>query len=108
MSSKAMDKKAMSDAGRSILRGLEDALAFSKGDKSRARVTFVFVPRAVNVKGIRGKMRLSQAEFAKRFGFTVSSIRDWEQGRRKPRGPARILLTIIDKEPKAVLRALAG
>ena len=96
----------MSRAGESILRGLQDALAFSRGDKTKARVVIVHVPIRVNVKRIRGRYGLTQQEFAQRFGFTVSAVRDWEQGRRKPRGAARILLTVIEKEPEAVLRAL--
>ena len=67
----------------------------------------VFVPPAkVNVRAVREKLRLSQAEFAARFGFTAAAVRQWEQGRRQPHGPARVLLTIIDREPGAVSRAL--
>jgi putative transcriptional regulator len=96
----------MSKAGQSILRGLEDALAFTRGDHSRARVTVVLVPKRVNVRRLRARYGLTQQQFAKQFGFTVSAVRDWEQGRRKPRGPARVLLTVIEKEPEAVVRAL--
>ncbi|HEX5280220.1 MAG TPA: type II toxin-antitoxin system MqsA family antitoxin [Micropepsaceae bacterium] len=63
-------------------------------------------PERVDVRAIRTKLRLSQAEFAARFGFTAAAVRQWEQGRRYPHGPARILLTIIDREPNAVRRAL--
>lgn len=96
----------MSKAGESILRGLKDALAFAKGDHTRGRVTFVLVPERLNIKRLRGRHGLTQKEFAQQFGFTVSAIRDWEQGRRKPNGAARVLLAVIEKEPKAVLRAL--
>jgi putative transcriptional regulator len=66
-----------------------------------------FVPPAkVDVRAVREKLRLSQSEFAARFGFTASAVRQWEQGRRHPHGPARVLLTIIDREPRAVRRAL--
>lgn len=63
-------------------------------------------PAKVDVRNIREKLKLSQSEFADRFGFTAAAIRQWEQGRRQPNGPARILLTIIDREPNAVRRAL--
>jgi DNA-binding transcriptional regulator YiaG len=64
-------------------------------------------PRAkVDVQNIRKKLQLSQVEFAARFGFTAAAVRQWEQGRRQPHGPARVLLTIIDREPNAVRRAL--
>jgi DNA-binding transcriptional regulator YiaG len=64
-------------------------------------------PAKVDVRAVREKMHLSQSEFAARFGFTAAAVRQWEQGRRQPHGPARVLLTIIDREPNAVRRALA-
>ena len=63
-------------------------------------------PATVDVRAIREKLHLSQPEFAARFGFTAAAVRQWEQGRRQPHGPARVLLTIIDREPGAVRRAL--
>jgi len=63
-------------------------------------------PLKVDVRGIRERLNLSQSDFAARFGFTASAVRQWEQGRRQPHGPARVLLTIIDREPNAVRRAL--
>ena len=50
---------------------------------------------------------MSQKEFAVRFGFTLSTVQNWEQGHRRPEGPARVLLKIIDKNPDVVERALA-
>jgi putative transcriptional regulator len=66
----------------------------------------VVPPRTVDVRAIREKLKLSQTEFAARFGFTAAAVRQWEQGRRHPHGPARVLLTIIAREPGAVRRAL--
>jgi len=63
-------------------------------------------PASVDVRVIRESLRLSQSEFAARFGFTAGAVRQWEQGRRQPQGPARVLLTIIAREPGAVSRAL--
>ncbi|MDE2476154.1 MAG: type II toxin-antitoxin system MqsA family antitoxin [Alphaproteobacteria bacterium] len=63
-------------------------------------------PGQVDVRAIRAKLKLSQSEFAARFGFTTAAVRQWEQGRRYPHGPARVLLTIIEREPNAVRRAL--
>ena len=63
-------------------------------------------PASVDVRVIRENLRLSQSEFAARFGFTAGAVRQWEQGRRQPQGPARVLLTIIAREPGAVSRAL--
>jgi putative transcriptional regulator len=64
------------------------------------------VPEQVEVKAIRTQLRMTQTEFADMFGFTISSVRNWEQRKRTPKGPARILLTVIAHEPNAVLRAL--
>ena len=56
--------------------------------KSRVRaVPHAEVPAEVDVRAIREKLRLSQPEFAARFGFTAASVRQWEQGRRRPHGP---------------------
>ncbi len=64
-------------------------------------------PTAPDVRAIRRKLRLSQAQFAKRFGFSVRTIQEWEQGRALPDRPARILLRVIAKSPKTVARAVA-
>ncbi len=97
----------MSEVGESILRGARDALAYARGDKSRGRATVIYVPERVDVKAVRKRLGLSQAAFAARFGFSVGTLRDWEQERRRPEGPARALLTVIDREPEAVERALS-
>ena len=96
----------MSEVGESILRGARDALAYARGDKSRGRATVIHVPERVDVKAVRKRLGLSQAAFAARFGFSLGTLRDWEQERRRPEGPARALLTVIDREPEAVERAL--
>jgi putative transcriptional regulator len=51
---------------------------------------------------------MSQSEFASAFGISVSTLRHWERGERKPQGPALVLLNIVSKEPETVLRALAS
>ena len=93
-----------SDAFDSIKEGLEDALEYaSTGTSGTAHE--VEVPM-VDVRAVRERLGLSQVEFAKKFGVSVATLRNWEQGRRFPRGPARVLLMIIDLEPDAVQRAL--
>lgn len=87
------------------MRGLADALAYARGEVNRGRVTTIRVLEP-DVKMIRRKLGVTQVEFAARFAFSLATVRDWEQGRRRPLGPARILLTIIDREPEAVERAL--
>lgn len=66
----------------------------------------VFKINASAVKEIRDKMKLSQPEFANLIGVSVKTIRNWEQGRRNPTGPAEALLRVVSKNPKAVLQAL--
>jgi len=64
-------------------------------------------PETVNVEKIRRDFGYSQQQFAEHFGFTVSAVRDWEQGRRQPERAARILLTMIAVNPKAVEAVMA-
>lgn len=62
--------------------------------------------RGEDVRTIRNGAGLTQQEFAERFGFSVETIRNYEQGHRQPSGPARTLLRVIANEPEAVARAL--
>lgn len=93
-----------SDFG-SIMEGLHDAAAVAEGraDPSTYRI---HPPAAVNVAEIRKRLGLTQAEFAARYGFSLGRIRDWEQHRTTPAASDRVLLTVIDREPEAVERAL--
>ncbi len=94
----------MTQAGDSVLRGAREALVYAKGK----REGFVaHVPEDVDVKAIRRRMGLSQAQFAARFGFALSAVRNWEQHRRQPDLAARAFLTVIMLEPEAVQRALS-
>lgn len=65
-------------------------------------------PRPEDIRALRKRLGLSQAGFAARYGFSVETIRNYEQGHRHPTGPARVLLRVIATEPEAVERALAG
>jgi putative transcriptional regulator len=84
-----------------LVKSMEQALAYAKGESVTARVTTVMVP-AVDVKATRQRLGLSQAQFAAKFGFAPASVRNWEQGRRIPDGPARILLAVIGEYPDVV------
>lgn len=83
---------------RGIVAGLEDAIAFAKGDRTRGRVA-----AGPDVKAIRAKTKLSQAKFADVLRIPVATLRDWEQHRRSPDAPARTLLGMVDADPKAAL-----
>lgn len=95
----------MSKVADSIRRGLQEAVAYAKGgaDKSSYRV---HVPKKIDVKAIRASLDMTQEEFAGRFGFSVNTLRHWEQGSRQPEGPTRAYLLVIERAPKAVQKAL--
>jgi putative transcriptional regulator len=63
-------------------------------------------PSPQQLRALRAKLGLSQAQFARRFGFTLDTVQQYEQGRRRPSGPATTLLRIIEADPEAVVRAL--
>lgn len=89
-----------------IKAGLDEAKAYLDGSADKSRYG-IHVPSRVNVKRIRTRLGLSQESFAQTYGFALSAVRDWEQGRRQPERSARILLKVVEKEPEAVMRALA-
>jgi putative transcriptional regulator len=95
-----------SKVARSIRRGLEQALAYAGGTADKSRYG-IHVPADIDVKAIRTKLDMTQEEFAGRFGFSINTLRHWEQGRRVPEGPARAYLLVIDRNPKAVQKALS-
>jgi putative transcriptional regulator len=97
-----MGTKAFDD----IMAGLTDALAYAHGDKSKGRETIVEVP-TVDVRAARQRLGLSQPDFAQAFGVSVATVRNWEQRRRQPKGAARVLLTVIERNPAAVVEALS-
>jgi putative transcriptional regulator len=94
-------------SGRKIITGLREAIDHAEGRASVTRLRVVRVPEHVDVKAIRQGLKMSQAEFARRFGFSIDSLQNWEQGRRFPDGYARVLLRVIEHNPKAVEDALA-
>jgi putative transcriptional regulator len=100
-------KRSMS-VGAEIVEALQNAVAYAKGDQSKGRAHRVLVPPRIDVKQVRRKLGLSQTDFAETFGINAATLRNWEQGRRQPEGPARVLLTIIDREPAAVQRVLSS
>ena len=91
--------------GEKLLRSARQARDWVQGKPVRVRVTYVPAPQ-VDVRKLRARMGLSQTQFAAKFGFSLDSIQNWEQGHRQPGGPARVLLVVIAKNPKAVEDAL--
>jgi putative transcriptional regulator len=90
-----------SSAGSRIVASLREAVDWAEGKEVAVRVTTVEVPM-VDVREVRRRLRLSQAAFAAKFGFQTATLRNWEQGRTRPDGPARVLLAVIARHPEAV------
>jgi putative transcriptional regulator len=90
-----------------FVKALEEAEARAHHKTTRGRefVTQTAVADA-DVRAIRKRLNLTQEEFAEHYGFSVDTIRNWEQGRRQPEGPARILLMLIDARPELVEEVL--
>jgi len=86
-----------------MMDGLNDVEAFLAGEEEGFKA---HVPQDVDVKAIRNRLGMTQARFSDTFGFSLDAIKHWEGGRRTPEAPARTLLTVIDKNPAAVLTAL--
>jgi len=85
----------------SVMRGLEEALAYTEGENLRVRVHQIEVP-AIDVAEIRRRTGMSQSKFAQSIGVAKGTLLNWEHGRRNPTGPARVLLAMIAKKPSVV------
>jgi putative transcriptional regulator len=93
----------MGKAFTEISEGLKDAANHAKGKKSGV---VEHTPEALNVRAIREKTGMSQERFCATFGISIGTLRHWEQGLRTPRGAARVLLKVVDRNPKAVIAAV--
>jgi putative transcriptional regulator len=88
------------DIGQEILDGIRDIKAYKAGKKS-LRVHTLKEPAPPKV--IRTKLKLSQSAFAGLMGVSLRTVQDWEQGRRKPSGPAVALLRIAEQKPEVFI-----
>ncbi len=96
----------MSKAGARILASAREALAYAQGETTEGFV--VHARETVDVRAVRSKTGLSQARFAARIGVPIGTLRGWEQGRRRPEGPARVLLARLDRNPRIVEETLGA
>ena len=92
-------------AGQRMIASAREAVAFAKGETNAATV---HIPDEIDTARIRRKIHMSQSQFAAYIGVSVRTIQEWEQGRVVPSGAARAFLTVIDREPEAVRRALVS
>jgi putative transcriptional regulator len=88
---------------KDMMNGLDEVEAFLSGETAGYRVN---VPAEVDVKGIRKRLKMTQARFSSTFGFSLDAVKHWEGGRRTPESSARAFLTVIARNPGAVIAAL--
>jgi putative transcriptional regulator len=91
----------MTKAFEHIMDGLNDAIAYAEGKKTGGVVHHIEVP-SVDVAAIRAKTGMSQRDFAQSIGVAKGTLLNWEQGRRRPTGPAQVLLAMIERQPSLV------
>ena len=94
----------MSKLGDELVQSMAQALAHAQGKRSGVRTHKVSVSPD-EIQNARKQLGLSQDQFADAFGVSASTLRKWEQGQRSPTGAAKTLLKIIEREPRAVVRA---
>ncbi len=83
-----------------IMQGLREAVAHARGETVPG--LRVHIPRTIDVSAVRRRTGLSQAAFSRTIGVSPGTLRNWEQGRRTPEGPARVLLALLDCNPSIV------
>jgi putative transcriptional regulator len=86
-----------------LMSGLDEMEAFLAGETAGYKVN---LPATVDVKGIRRRLKMTQARFSSTFGFSLDAVKHWEGGRRTPESSARAFLTVIARNPSAVIAAL--
>jgi len=97
----------MTTLGKRLIQSAKEARKIARGEAD-AKSYRMHIPAEIDVRAVRVKLKMTQEEFAVRYGLTLARVRDWEQGRSSPDSAARAYLTVIEREPKAVARALAA
>ena len=93
----------MTKFGDALIESLGDALAHARGEKSGVRLHMV---ELLDVRAIRRKLQMSQQAFAATYRIPLPTLKNWEQGRRNPTGPAAALLRIVVAAPELALKSL--
>ena len=88
-----------------LLQSVKEAAAIERGDAKPSRI--FEIKSGDDVARVRKKLGLPQTRFAQLLGISEDTLQNWEQGRRKPTGPAKVLLKIAARYPKIVLEAAA-
>jgi putative transcriptional regulator len=87
-----------------LMQGMKEASAFLRNGELKGGK--IHIPADIDAAAIRAKTGLSQSNFAKQIGVSVATLRNWEQGRRVPDGPAQVLLRMLNEDPRIVQRTL--
>jgi len=90
--------------GAELIEGMKVVLEHQRGKVELEQIW----PKPIDVKAIRKRVKMSQAEFSRTYGISKRALQEWEQGGRKPDSAARAYLTVIAKEPAVVRRALGS
>lgn len=101
----AMGKKG---SGNELIKAMEEAVDYMRGNEKGSVTHKIKVPDNINVPKIRKSMNLTPTQFANEFGISYKTVQHWERGDRRPTGPARILLAILEKEPNIVNKYLGS
>jgi len=88
-----------------LVESIKQAGKIRRGEMKASRVEEF---RPADIRSIRERLEMSQSQFALMIGVSVSTLQNWEQGRRRPEGPARALLKIVAENPRAVVKALSA
>jgi len=88
---------------KKLIESIKEAGEIKAGKRKPSRTFYYQKP---DIKAIRKRLHVSQAKFALMIGVSKGTLQNWEQGRREPEGPARALLHVADKNPRAVFDAL--
>ncbi len=91
------------EAFEEVIESVREMQVIMRGEENAARVFEVKEP---DVAALRARFGASQSEFAALIGISARTLQEWEQGRRKPQGPARVLLLVADKNPRAIIEAV--
>ena len=89
---------------KKLVASVKQAGKIKRGEMKASRVVDL---KPMDIREVRKKLNLSQSEFALMIGVSLSTLQNWEQGRRRPEGPAQALLKVAASNPKAVIDALA-
>ena len=100
-----MIKNKHSKMGKRLIAAVKEVVDHVEG-RAALPMRYVEVPEDVDVRAVRSKLGLSQAEFSRRYALRPRSLQEWEQGRRRPESAVRAYLTVIARNPDAVGKAL--